>query len=194
MEQPNFDFIMNSQKQPGGVQSKKQRIMIVLGGLVVLLIITLIGGKILGSAGNKGSDQLLDLVAYQSELKRVIGLGTERARSASTKNKALTATLTLETDYQETVTLINKRGIKPPEGLTSRYAGNKSDEILDAAEKTNSFDEAYEAIYKEKLTNYKTKLAEVYPSLSPAEQKVVKASNDHAKLLLGEAIEEPTDD
>jgi hypothetical protein len=188
---PNFDFIMNSPKQKSGrlaMDSKKKRIMVVGIGAVTVLIVVLVLKAIIGNVGGKSNNQVLDLAAYQYELKRVISLGNERARSSGTKNKALTASYTLESDYKLTVKIVNSRGIKPPKELTARYAGSQNDQALDAAEKANNFDTKYEEIYKEKLTNYKTKLAEIYPSLTPAEQALIKKQNDHAKLLLGEQI------
>jgi hypothetical protein len=194
-QQPNFDFIMNPGKQrnPRAIMnSKKQRIIVVGVGIALLLVITIIVSGILSSAANKSSNQVLDLIAYQSELKRVIALGNEKARSTSTKNKSLTASYTLETHYQQTSGMIAARGIKPPKDLLGRYVGSQTDVALDAASKANNFDEKYEAIYAEKLTKYRAKLTEIYPSLNKNEQiKLVKFSDD-TKLLLGEATEEPT--
>lgn len=190
-DNPNFDFIMNPQKQSGGrlaMNSPKKRIMLVLSIFGALIVILVIGGAIIGSLGGKSNDQVLDLVAYQSELKRIIALGNDKARSSETKNKALTASLTLESDYQQTVKIVNARKIKTPKNLTARYAGTQSDQALDAADKANNFDAKYEELYKEKLTKYKAKLAEIYPSLSPAEKNIIKKSSDNAKLLLGEDI------
>ncbi len=188
--QPNFDFIMNpkTQKSSGRlINSKKQRIITVAVGLLVLLIITIVAGSFIKAIGGKSNDQVLDLVAFQSELKRVIALGSDRSRSAETKNKAMTATYTLESDYQQTIKIMNSRGIKAPKDLTARYAGTQTDQALDTADKANAFDQKYEEIYTEKLTKYKAKLSEVYPSLKPAEQAIVKKQSDNAKILLGES-------
>jgi hypothetical protein len=191
--QPNFDFIINPETQKGSgrlLNSKKQRIITVVVGIVVLLVVTMVASTVIKSISGKSNDQVLDLVAFQSELKRVIALGNDRSRSADTKNKALTATYTLESDYQQTLKIMNSRSIKAPKDLTARYAGNQSDQALDAAEKANNFDAKYEEIYAEKLTKYKAKLSEVYPSLKPAEQAIVKKQSDNAKALLGETTAE----
>jgi len=193
-QQPNYDFIMNSSKPKGAgltMASKKQRILVVIGGAIGLLVATLIIGGLLGSSANKSNNQLLDLVAYQSELKRVIALGTTRARSADTLNKAITASYTLDSDYQRSVSMVKARGIAAPKDLTARYAGKSSDTALDDAEKANAFDQKYEELYKEKLTNYKAKLSEVYQSLNPGEQVIVKSQSDNAKILLGESTTVP---
>jgi flagellar basal body-associated protein FliL len=188
--QPNYDFILNSQKQNGrgAMSSRKQRIIFVLVTVIVVLVTTIIIGNVVSSASNKTNNQVLDLVAYQAELKRVIGLGNERARSSATKNKALTASLTLESDYKKTVTIINSRKVKIPKDLFVKYSGTQTDQTLDVAEKSNAFDSTYEELYTEKLTNYRAKLVEIYPSLKPAEQAVIKKQSDNVKLLLGEPL------
>jgi hypothetical protein len=163
--------------------------MMVIGAFGILIVVVVVGSAIIGNLGGKSNDQVLDLVAYQSELKRVIALGTDKARSSATKNKALTASLTLESDYQQTVKIVNSRKIKTPKNLTARYAGTQSDQALDTADKANNFDAKYDEIYTEKLTKYKAKLAEIYPSLTPAEKNIIKKSSDNAKLLLGEETE-----
>lgn len=189
-DHPNFDFIMNPGKQGAGygADAKKRRIITVLVGVVIILTLTLIVGKVISSTANKSNEQLMDLVAYQAELKRVIGLGVEKSRSSTTKNKAITATYTLESDYQQTAGIIRAKGIKTPKNLTARYAGGTSDQELDTADKANAFDAKYEELYKQKLTNYKVKLADIYPNLSPSEQAIIKKQNENAKLLLGEPL------
>jgi hypothetical protein len=192
-QQPNFDFIMNPQKNKGSdpTNGKKQRIMVVVGGTLLLLVITIILANVLSAASGKANNQIVDLAAYQTELKRVIGLGQEKARSSTTKNKAVTASYALESDYQQTVTMMKNRGISPPKDFAARYAGTQSDTALDAADKANAFDEKYEEIYKEKLGNYKAKLAEIYPSLTQSEQVLIKKSSDNTKILLGEPVTVP---
>lgn len=191
--QPNFDFIMNPQKgsKSGGLAgvSKKQRIMVVVGGVLLLLVLTIIISSIISANTGRASKAVTDLAAYQTELKRVIGLGNDKARDAGLHNKSLTASYTLESDYQLTVKIMTSRGLKAPKDLDTRYSGTQSDQLLEAAEKSNTFDAKYEEIYKEKLTKYKTKLAETYPLLNTKEKAIIKEQSDHAKLLLGEATE-----
>ena len=191
--QPNFDFIMNPGKgsRGGGANgsTKMKRIIVFLGGVVLLIILIMIGTSVIKANAGKASKSVVDLAAYQTELKRVIALGNDKTRDSTLHNKSLTASYTLESDYQLTVKMISARGIKPPKDLASRYAGKQSDQLLETADKANTFDAKYAEIYKEKLTKYKAKLSEIYPLLAPAEQKIVKQQSDHAKLLLGEPAE-----
>jgi hypothetical protein len=138
--------------------------------------------------GSKSNNTVIDLIAYQSELKRIIALGVDKSRDSTTKNKAITATYTLESDYQQTVKIINARHLKPTKSALAKYTGKETDTLLDAADKANNFDEKYNQIYLEKLTKYKAKLAEVFPELKPNEQVIIKSQNNNVKVLLGDPL------
>ena len=187
--QPNFDFIMNPDKGKSSglsASSKKQRIIIFAAGVLLLLILTIVVSSIISANTGKASKAILDLGAYQTELKRVIGLGNDKVRDPELHNKSLTASYTLESDYQLTVSMINARGIQPSKDFATKYAGTQSDVLLDAAEKSNTYDTVYQDIYKEKLTKYKAKLAATYQLVSASEKTVIKQQSDHVKTLLGE--------
>ncbi|MCA9347254.1 hypothetical protein KC930_01575 [Candidatus Saccharibacteria bacterium] len=190
-QQPDFDFIMNPQKHKGAVgggPSKKQRIMIFIGLVVIILAITIIIGSIISASANKSSNALVDLGAYQAELKRVIALGNDSVRDSKLHNNSLTASYTLESDYQTTMSLLKARGVNPPKDFATKYKGSSSDQAIENAKNANNVDAVYQQIYTEKLTNYKTKLSEVYSLLKPYEQAQIKQQSDHAKILLGETL------
>jgi hypothetical protein len=190
--QPDYGFIMDSghspKKGPLKLDSKKSRIIAILGMGVGIIVLIVIGTSIFSALTNKSSKAVVDLLAYQSELKRVIALGVDKSRDSTTKNKAITASLALEYDYARTVKIVNSRRLKPSKVDLVKYRGQATDKALDAADKANKFDDKYNEIYKEKLTKYKTKLSEVYPLLRPAEQKIIKADSNNAKVLLGEPL------
>jgi hypothetical protein len=193
MDPQNYEFIMNAGNQPKrpmlALDSKKQRIVVFGAGIALLVIVLMIFANALSASSRKASDSLLDLAAYQTELTRIVTLGTQKTRDANVKNKAITASITLQSDYSDTAKMVNNRRVKIPKELATRYAGGTSDQLLDAADKANNFDAVYIELYTEKLTNYKNKLAEVFPNLSPNEQAVIKKQNQNAKILLGEPLE-----
>jgi hypothetical protein len=189
---PDYGFIMDTghapKKGPLNLGSTKARIIAILGMGVGVIIVVVIGASIISALTNKSSKAVVDLLAYQSELKRVVALGIDKSRDSTTKNKAVTASFTLENDYQRTVKIVNSRRLKPSKVDLAKYSGTVTDKELDAADKANKFDDKYNEIYKEKLTKYRAKLSEVYPTLNPAEQKIIKTSSNNAKVLLGEPL------
>ena len=192
MQPQNYDFITSSgnRQKPsllaGG--SKRSRIIIFGSGIVGVVVLIVIAANIIGSVAGKSGKSVVDLVAYQSELKRVVALGVDKSRNSEVKNKALTASYTLESDYKLTVKIVGSRGLKPSKTDLAKYNGTTTDKLLEEADKANKFDAKYNEIYIEKLTKYKQKLSEIYPQLKPAEQKIIKLQSNHAKTLLGEPL------
>ena len=185
---PNYDFIMNSNQRPkrsfGAPSSKAGRIGLIAGLVAVVFIMVMVFGSVVSSASNKGGRDLADLVAYQSELSRILALGNERTRDSGLRIKSVTASYTLKTHYQASAGLIKKRGIKVDKKSLAKYNGTQNDALLNQADKSNTFDTAYQAIYNEKLTAYQAKLSSIYPHLSKKEQSAVKAMNEATKTLL----------
>jgi len=194
--EPNYDFIMSSGQSPKrsllSGSSTKGRAIIFFGGLAFVIVLFVVVGNVLGASGKQASNNITDLAAYQSELKRIIAIGAEKSRDSNLRSKAVTAKYVLESDYQSTVKLMRGRGIKAPKDFTTRYSSKTLDTQLDDADKSNNFDAEYQAIYTEKLTNYKTKMSSIYPTLSASEQAVVKQQNNNAKILLGEPLDTPS--
>src|SRR5580765_5748058 len=75
--------------------SKKARILLVVGGLLILAIIaSIIIGLVSGS--NKGpKDDYLSLLQQQTEIIRICGIATTKAKQAEAKNLAVTTNYTL---------------------------------------------------------------------------------------------------
>lgn len=188
--QQNYDFIMNPGHSPKqsllNGASMKQRIIAVGILIVIVIILFSVGSSFLNSSANAGNDKIIDLAAYQSQLKSVIALGADKSRDSSLKNKAITAKYALESDYQTTANIIKKRGLKLPGDFATRYNTAALVQQLEAADKANNFDAEYSTMYTEKLGNYKTKLAEIYQGVAAPDQPTIKKFNENAKLLLGE--------
>ncbi len=185
--QPNYDFILQSPQKPqrSFTPSGKTGRIITVGGMALVgFILIMVFSSIMSAAGNQASNDLQDLAAYQTELRRVISLGKDRTRDSDLHIKALTASYSLQSQYQTSVGLLKIRKTKLNTKQLSKYNGKSSDTALDAAEKANNFDQVYADLYTEKLTNYQTKLASIYPHLGPNEQKQLKAMNEGVKALL----------
>ena len=188
--EPNYDFIMNSSKSskksllPNG--SMKQRIITVGAVTALLIVVAMIASNLLSAAANKGSSQLIDLAAYQTALKTIIAVGADKSRDATLKNNATTAKYTLESDYQQLTKIIKSRGIKIPKDFATRYNTTTLTTQLDEADKANRFDEEFTEVYKDKLTNYKTKLSETYYAIGDTDKTVILNLNSNVKVLLGE--------
>lgn len=191
-EQPNYDFIMNPTKSRAPKSSSmKQRIIVVAVSAIILMVAVLIANALLSSGTKNASNSLIDLIAYQSELKRIITTGVEDSRSIEIQNKAVTASNVLETHLKDSQAMLRNRRVALPKDISSRYASPEIDKQLEDAKKANQFDSVYSAVYSEKLLNYQTKLRESFPALSAPEQEKLRGANESVKILLGQNQSNP---
>ena len=190
----NFDFIMNSGTGPKKsllqANSPKQRAIFVVIAVILLIILFVVGNALLSASSNAQNNKILDLAAYQSQLKSVIAIGAEKSRDENLRNKAITAKFTLESDYLATTTIIKNRGLKIPGDFTTRYSTASLVTQLEEADKQNNFDAEYGVMYTEKLGNYKAKLSEIYSGLAVNDQQTVAQFHTNVRLLLGESLTE----
>lgn len=184
--QPNYDFIMQSPNKPARFSGgdKKQRIKVVAIFALILITIIVILAAIFSSGGNKGTASLADLAAYQTELTRVVTIGTTDAQDSSTRATAQIASMTLNTDLARTQALLKQKGVKSSPKDLLLYKSTTLDNQLAEAKKANSFDETYKKLFDEKMISYQKKLSEVYASQDSSNvQAILKSYNEHSKLL-----------
>lgn len=185
--QPNYEFIMSQNQKSKKFQKpvgKKQRIIFVGSMALLLITIGVIFMAIMGANASRGNGELIDLAAYQTELQRIVSLGSEDASSSAVKGIARTASFTLTTDLNTTNSLLNKKGVDVNPKLLTKYLSTELETKLQSAKTANTYDETYKSIYSEKLTNYQKKLAEVFPSQNNLTiQNALRNFNNHASLL-----------
>lgn len=149
----------------------KQRILIALGGALILVILVVAFFSITSRSGKSGLQTLITIGAQQTELVRVADLGAEKLRLTSSKNLAATTSLSTKTNLQTVISLIKKRGYK----LTLKELGSKKDAATDqkltAAEQNNRYDETFDAIMLDELNTYRSSLKQAYDGAANANEK-----------------------
>lgn len=172
-------------------KSQKQRIILVgvISGIVLLLII--IGMIIVNLFSTDNSKKLTDLAATQNEIQRIMDLGVDGATSSSVKAVAQTASSTLASQKQRTISIATKKGIKiNDKQLASKKPAstdkNSVDKILDSAKNANNFDDTFNKVYEEQITNYYSELKTLIGSESDKTVKtaLVDYANNAALLSL----------
>jgi hypothetical protein len=190
----NYDFILNPTKPKRQLlfapNSTGGKIGFIVGVLTLVVIILIGFNALISSSANKAAGNLTDLVAYQTELGRVIALNQNTARDQTLNTKSLTASYMLLSHTNQTTALLKARSIKISPKQLVKYTSKNNDTVLNAAVQANDFDAVYGELYSEKLTSYKTKLSAVYPSLSLREKAVIKTQSTEIKTLLGEPTTE----
>jgi hypothetical protein len=188
--QPNnvgrYDFFMNPQqpKKPGivGPSSVKSRLLLVVGGIVLLIIIFSVIGAILG--GGPNPVQLQTIVAQdQQEIVRLNMAAAHTALSPETKNFAITAQFTITSDQQQLVAYLAKNGAK----LSDKQLG------LKPALSAGVYDQTFNGIMKTEMTSYARDLTTAYKSTKGITgRKLLKADYSSALVFLSRIKNLPT--
>lgn len=181
----NYDFIMSSPQRPRNAGSTKQRIIVVVVGVLVLAVGAMIFNAVIGSNSKRGQAELLDLAAYQTELARVINIGVANARNTEIRGQAAVTKLTVLSNLAETKDFLRRleMEIKPEE--FAKFQTPSIDAQLEEARKANNFDDVYVPLINEKISAYQERLESTYNAQSIDTIKNALVSyNQQIKLVL----------
>lgn len=177
-EQPPYDFIMNSgatpQKKgllPSGM-SKKQRILIVAGAGLALLMIFGIVFNLLFNRPDPTLGASLKMAQQHTEVLRVADIGVKKARSSTTRNLASTVKLSMQSSEDKIVAIASK-GRKIAAAQLNSAKDLKTDEALTTADQNNRFDEAFTETIHTQIRAYLAQLRTVYQASKSKEDKKV---------------------
>lgn len=184
---PNLDFILQpeqpKQKRFSG-GGKTQRIFVVVVIGVIFIILAFIFLSIMRSSSRRGSAELINLAAYQTELARVMDIGVKTSPSAAVIGTARTGSLTLISDLVRTRKMIASKGAKIGKDDMTKYLTKSIDTDLETAKTANNFDAVFTALIDEKLNDYESRLATTFAAQS--DEKIKNTLRDfkaHAELL-----------
>lgn len=184
----DYAFIMNPDQPPRrsrlpGGNSMMGRVLLVLGGLLMLLVLfALIRGLL-------SSSNLNDFVGLAQEQQAMIHL-TEKATeqpglSETNRNFAITAQLSLANSQNETIGYLNKNGKKVNGRQLALKISAATDKRLEDAGSTGSYDTVFHDIMKQKLDNYGSTLQQAYGrTKGPKGRQLLSNEYDRTKLLM----------
>jgi hypothetical protein len=182
-----YDFLFQEPPKKSrfglNITGTKQRILVVAGGAVVLLILIIMAFSFLGS-GNKANQALLLSVAQkQTELIRIADLGAQKAHSTTAKNLAVTTAASLTTDQNA---LLGVMSPKPKAKELALGKNSNTDKLLSTAEQNNQFDEVFVTELQKELLSYQKLLKQARDSTSSKKTKAILSDEyTHASVLAG---------
>jgi hypothetical protein len=191
---PDYDFIMNqgSGTKPGkspfapSGNSMKQRIIVVAVGAVLLITVASLVMSLLGSAGKAAKADLVLAAQQQAELIRVSKFGVDRARDASTKNLAMTTSVSMQSGQATLIAAMKRQGVSVSPAELAAGKNTRTDAALTNAEQANAFDAAFTEQIKKQLTAYQQTLKRAYDKASDEQlRQVLTQQYDSAGLLIG---------
>lgn len=189
MDNQNYDFIMNSaNNQPSGpamLQDPKKRLMIAVLFVAAILVLVLVVVAIILNLGKGNSAGMKDVVAYQTEIVRVAGLGSKDAKDPATKAKLATIQSFVASDLAQTKAYVEKSGSKISKEELARFQDSKTDAALESAKLANNFDSVVVKKIEELLEKYQVELASVFEGSSKDEEKkLLDTSNKNVVVFV----------
>ncbi len=185
---PDLDFILQSTppkpRRFRTSNSKAQRTLTIIIAGIVLIVLIFVFMSVIQAKNRRGSAELIDLAAYQTELVRVAEIGVKNSVNTNVRGSAQTSYLTILSDLIKTKKMISSLDVKLVETDLSKYKTESNDAKLEEARTANDFDSVYSSLFDDKLVSYEERLADVFMAQSNTKIKnTIRVFNAHAELL-----------
>lgn len=184
-----YDFLFHEppkkSKLPINLNSSnlKQRVLLVGGGAVVLLLLGMIVFGLLNSGSKGGQAEILKIAQTQAELVRVSEIGKTKARTTTAKNLAVITSLSITSDQASLVKTISP---KPSSKVLALGKNKNTDDLLTLADQNNNFDAAFVTEIQKELKDYQVAVKKAYDQTSNKKTKAVLAEEyKNASVLAG---------
>ncbi len=167
--------------------SKKQRILIIGVGVMLLFIVVSLIIGLLGSADTGLKADYLTAAQQQTELIRISDIGVKQARSAEAKNLAFNAKSSLVSEQPALLKLAKKARASTDAKSLSGSKDSQTDALLTNAAQTNQFDAIFIKTMQTNLKNYQATLKKIYDqSTQQTTKDILSKDYANAGVLIGE--------
>lgn len=182
-----YDFIRQYGHQhnaaPGTNVSFTNRILLVVGGVVVLAVVAIVFVKIVSTPQDPTLTLLTSAAQEETELARVAAEPSADAAAQPTLDFAMTAQLGLQSDQQALLTLLGSKA--PAAKILGATQNNNTDTTLTNAKANGNYDSAFIGIAQDQLNAYQQTLQQAYHAArSDKEKQWLTDAYNHAQLLL----------
>ena len=180
-EQQNpYDFIIDEPaiKKKGfslSTNSKKQRLVMVAIGAIILVIIAAVIFSLLSNMGKKEITQLYKISAAQQDLIELSSLGAKNARTSALVGQSTTASIIIIGQDKDTTSYLTDLKVKNISKKVAAYRNKSFVKLLDEATKNGNYDETYKALYSNRLDEYSSLLNQTYSASSNKKLKAMLA-------------------
>jgi len=185
-----YAFIMDTSHKPKrnllpNQNSPKQRLLVVGGGFVVLLVLLMIGFAIFSSTRSSGTKQLLGIAQTQNEIIRVSQIGVKDSRDSTTQAFSQSVSLSLTSSQKEVTDYLAKQGVKTKPKDLALKKSSATDATLETAGQASQFDQVFMATLTKQLTAYQKEVKTAYDQASNATlKKILQDSFNQVNTLL----------
>lgn len=188
-----YDFILSPAKPPkksfglGGGNSPMKLLLFVVGGVFLLMIVTVLVLNALSGGTNANKADLTALAQTQNEISRVSQAATTNAVQQTTKNLAITIEFSMDTEQKRTTDYLSSKGTKVSAKDLKLKQNATTDQQLSSAKTTSTYDLTYAQIMQTQLTDYSNSLKALYnKTKSKAEQNLLSDFYTQTQLLISQ--------
>ncbi len=187
--QAQYDFILNPQqpkRSPGFGGSMKNRIFILAGLAIIIILAVSIISSIISRASRGPVDKLKEIAAQQTEIIRVADIGQTNSKTSDGRGFAATVNYSVGTDRQKLQPLLEASGVKMKPEELAKKKNDSADSSLEAAAANNRYDEQLKEILNTYLQDYLVMLKDAYDSgAGPNTKAELERSYNSAAAILG---------
>lgn len=186
-----YEFIFSEKHQPKqglfSGASMTKRIMVIVGGLVVLAVLAAILMSLFVPK-DTSLEKLTSILQEQEEIVRVADLSSASAANVDVKNLAVNVSLSVGTNSTSLQTYLTTHKVKITKALLATKQDSKTDTLLTNAKSTNTFDHTAAQTLQSLLVTYRSDLNTTYQDVKGTNaRKELLNSYKNADLLITEA-------
>ena len=178
---PNKPRLRLSGSFGGG--SRAKRLIVAIGGLLVLVVLLAIFKSALSSGNGVDLSSLYYVIGEQQELIGLTTTGSQSTQNQGYLNLSYTIMASATTDKDKLVSLLEHNGMS----LSSKklVLQPSADQTLAQSLQNSTFDSVYPTVLRQQLNLYLQELSDAYAkNKSSVIQAYLKTDYDNAKLLI----------
>lgn len=190
----NFDFIVNPPQKPRrsllpsfGGNSFMPKIILIVGGAVGLMIVLWVVTVIFGG-GNVNVGNITGLVQTQQEIIRVSDTARESIFGQELRNASATARASVITHKNQSVAVLTEEGRKLSKEELALGQNAETDQELETARTSGTFDETYQEVLQNLLVSYGNQIEAAFNQSQDDDEKALLASQYQSVVLLLEQL------
>lgn len=185
----NFDFIVNPPQKTKksllpsfGGNSFLPKILFVIGGAVGLMVILWVVTIIFGG-GNVNVGNITGLVQTQQEIIRVSDTAGESIFGQELRNSSATTRTSVISQQAQWFTVLGEEGRELGKEELALKQNTETDQRLETARTSGTFDETYTEVLQELLVNYGNQLEAAFNQAEDSDEKQ-RLSNHYRDVVL----------
>lgn len=172
-----YSFIMDSNQNkssgPSMLQNPRQRKIISVLFVLIVIMIAIIAVSFFASLGKQNNSSLITLNAQQTEILRISDIGLKEAKDPNTKALISTLQTFITSDQSAVKSFLSKNGTKLTPEINAQKLDKTSDSNLETASQRNNYDDTLLDILSDLQTEYKSMLANALSESSTTNRKSI---------------------